>query len=156
MARFRFPLHRLLRVRELGVELARNELLAAESVAQEAALRLAAVRDDVRAALAHIARLQAAPEIDTELVLAAQRSIPALERRVRTREEELAKARAAADVAREAWQAARVDKRALERLEERAKGVFRESERALEDKALQEQVDRKAALAGPVRLKDEV
>ena len=156
MARFRFPLHRLLRVRELGEELARNELLAAESVAQEAARRLAAVRDDVRAALAHIARLQAAPEIDTELVLAAQRSIPALERRVRTREEELAKARAAADVAREAWQAARVDKRALERLEERAKGVFRESERALEDKALQEQVDRKAALAGPVRLKDEV
>ncbi|NUP97101.1 MAG: hypothetical protein HUU28_13150, partial [Planctomycetaceae bacterium] len=80
----------------------------------------------------------------------------ALERRARVHEQALAGARAAADVAREAWQVARVDKRALERLEERAKGVFRESERALEDKALQEQVDRKAALTGLVRRKDEV
>lgn len=156
MARFRFPLSRLLRVRELGEELARNELLAAESRVQEAERRLAAARDEVRAALAHIARLQSSPMIEAELVLAAQRSVPALERRVRTREEELASLRIAADAAREAWQAARVDKRALERLEDRAKGVFRESERALEDKALQEQVDRKAALAGPMRLKDEV
>jgi flagellar export protein FliJ len=156
MARFRFPLHRLLRVRELGEELARNELLAAEALVQEAERRLASAREQVRFALAHIAQLQAAPQIEAELVLAAQRSVPALERRARVHEQALASARAAADVAREAWQVARVDKRALERLEERAKGVFRESERALEDKALQEQVDRKAALTGLVRRKDEV
>jgi flagellar export protein FliJ len=156
VARFRFPLQRLLRVRELGEELARNELLAAEALVQEAARKLGSAREQLRVALEHIARLQSSPRIETGLVLAAQRSTPALERHVRTREEALTRARAAADVAREAWQAARVDKRALERLEERAKGVFREGERALEDKALQEQVDRKAALAGPVRLKDEV
>ena len=53
MRRFQFPLARLQRVRELGEELARSELLAAESTLHEAEARLEHARGELRGAEAH-------------------------------------------------------------------------------------------------------
>jgi len=148
MRRFRFPLARLQRVRELGEELARSELLAAEAHLHECESRLDAARGELRAAEEGVARLQSDDALRTGEVLAAQRTLPTLVSRVAGRRTEVAQAASAVEECRAAWQAARIEVRALERLEERARDIFREEERAHEDKQLAEQVDRKAALAG--------
>lgn len=146
MRRFQFPLARLQRVRELGEELARSELLAAEAALHEAEARLDAARGDLRTAETHVARLQADPQLAPGEVLAAQLTLPALSTRISLRRGEVSVAAKAVDDARAAWQAARIEVRALERLEERARDIFREEERGREDKALAEIVDRKAAI----------
>lgn len=148
MRRFRFPLARLQRVRELGEELARSELLAAEARLHECELLLDAARHDLRAGEESMARLQSDGALRTGEVIAAQRTLPSLLARVASRRADAATASNAVEECRAAWQAARVDVRALERLEDRARELFCEEERANEDKQLAEQVDRKAALAG--------
>lgn len=148
MRRFRFPLARLQRVRELGEELARSELLAAEARLHECERLLDAAREDLRSAEEGIARLQSDGALRTGEVIAAQRTLPALLARVTSRRAEVTAAANVVEECRAAWQAARIEVRALERLEDRARDIFREEERANEDKQLAEQVDRKAALAG--------
>jgi flagellar FliJ protein len=148
MRRFHFPLARLQRVRELGEELARSELLAAEARLHECELLLDAARQDLRAAEEGVARLQSDGALRTGEIIAAQRTLPSLLARVTSRRAEVATAANAVEECRAAWQAARIEVRALERLEDRARDIFREEERANEDKQLAEQVDRKAALAG--------
>ena len=148
MRRFRFPLARLQRVRELGEELARSELLAAEARLHECEAWLDATRDELRSAEEGIARLQSDGALRASKVIAAQRTLPTLLAHMATRRTEVAAAAQQVEECRAAWQAARIEVRALERLEDRARDVFREEERAYEDKQLAEQVDRKAALAG--------
>lgn len=148
MRRFRFPLARLQRVRELGEELARSELLAAEARLHECELRLEDARADLRAGEEGVARLQSDGSLRMGEIIAAQRTLPTLLARVTSRRTEVAAAAQVVEECRAAWQAARIEVRALERLEDRARDIFREEERASEDKQLAEQVDRKAALAG--------
>lgn len=148
MARFRFPLVRLLRVREIHEELARNDLLGAEAALRESERRVELARAEQREAEEQLALLQARSAIMPGEVLAAQGTVPALAVRVAAKRAEARRAAEAAEAAREAWMAARVDVRVLERLEERSHVAFRDGERAREDKVTQELVDRRAALAG--------
>lgn len=147
MRRFRFPLARVQRLRELGEELARSELFAAEARLHECGARLEASREELRSAEDGIARLQSEGALRAGEIIVAQRTLPTLLTRVEIRRSEFAQAASAVDERRAAWLAARIEVRALERLEGRARDMFREKERANEDKQLAEQVDRKAALA---------
>jgi flagellar export protein FliJ len=146
MRRFQFPLARLQRVRELGEELARSELLGAEAALSAAESQLEVARTELSGAENQIARLQADVKLSPGEVLAAQLTLPDLSTRVQARRAAVAQAAKAVELARVAWQSARIEVRALERLEERARDVFREEERAREDKVLAEVVDRKAAI----------
>ncbi|MBM3991442.1 MAG: hypothetical protein FJ298_10615 [Planctomycetes bacterium] len=148
MRRFRFPLARVQRLRELGEELARSELFAAQARLHECEARLEASREELRCAEEGIARLQSQGELRSGEIIAAQRTLPPLVTRAAIRRSQVAQAASAVEERQAAWQAARIEVRAMERLEERARDVFREEERANECKQLAEQVDRKAALAG--------
>lgn len=147
MARFHFKLARLLRVREIREEIARTELLAAESAVRAAEKTLEEARDTLREAERELAVIQTRAAIAPAEVLVAQRTVPLLTRRIQERKQLVSVLAKAADAARGAWQATRVDVRVLEKLEDRARGAYREEERAREDKTIQETVDRKAALA---------
>lgn len=147
MQRFKFKLARLLRVRELREELARGELVAAEHALRSAELALEHARADLCDARSELALLQTRAAIAPGTVLAAQRTVPGLERRIGERRERAQGLALAAAAARDVWQAARVDVRALRELELRARADFDGERRAAEDKVSAELVDRKAALA---------
>lgn len=145
MARFKFKLDRLLRVREVSEELARAELGSAELAAQRAREGLDGARADLLRAEGELVALRARD--GARAALAAEQTLPALLQRIAVRRQRLVGAEAAANAARVEWQARRTDVRALEKLEGRARDVFAAQEREREDRALQETVERRAALA---------
>lgn len=145
MARFKFKLDRLLRVREVSEELARAELGSAELAAQRAREGLDGARADLLRAERELIELRTR---DGALAaLAAEKTLPALLQRIALRRQRVTSAEAAATAARNDWQARRTDVRALEKLEDRAREVFAVQEREREDRALQETIERRAALA---------
>jgi flagellar export protein FliJ len=144
MARFKFKLDRLLRVREVSEELARAEFGSAELAAQRAREGLDGARADLLRAERELIELRTR---DGALAaLAAEKTLPALLQRIAVRRQRLVGAEAAATAARNEWQARRTDVRALEKLEDRAREVFAVQEREREDRALQETIERRAAL----------
>lgn len=147
MARFKFGLARLMRVREIREEIARTELIAAEAAAREAEHKLDQARARKVDAELELGAVQAHSALTPAQVLVAQGVLPDLERRIAAHRVQTARLKQTADGARRVWMDSRVDVRALEKLEERARGVFQGDERAREDKVLQEIVDRRTALA---------
>lgn len=145
MARFHFKLQRLLRVREVGEELARASFALAESERSAAATALDEARSDLGRAERELAQLRASQKPQASLL--AERTLPPLLRRIAARRRILEDAEKSVQRARDEWQAARTDMRALEKLEDRARDAFKTDERAREDRALQETIERRAALA---------
>jgi len=144
MARFKFKLDRLLRVREVSEELARAELGNAELEAQRAREGLDGARADLMRAERELIELRTR---DGALAaLAAEKTLPALLQRIAARRQRLVGAENAAAAARNEWQARRTDVRAIEKLEDRARDVHAVQEREREDRALQETIERRAAL----------
>lgn len=148
MTPFRFRLARLMRVREIREELARSELLAAELALREAELALEGARGELRGAESELAHFQSLPAVVPGEIVAAQRTLPPLAQRIARRREQAATLAADSLRARHAWQAARIDVRVLEKLEERALTAHHAQERASEDKLTQEFIDRNGAASG--------
>lgn len=146
MPRFQFKLKRLLRVREISEELARADVAIAQSEAEQARSLLAAARVGLATAERELETTRERNGANAALV--AERTLPPLLRRIVAGRHRLQAAELAATAARNVWQARRTDMRALEKLEERARAVFAEGERAREDRVLQETIERRAALAG--------
>jgi flagellar export protein FliJ len=146
MARFHFKLQRLLRVREIGEELARADVALAERAAQSARTELAATRADLMRGEQELTQLRA--QSNAAAAVLAERTLPPLLRRIALSRQRVQSAEQAADVARAAWQERRTDMRALEKLEARERDKFVLEERAREDRASQENLERRAALAG--------
>lgn len=146
MPKFQFKLKRLLRVREIGEELARAEVALARSEADNAREVLAAAR--VGLATAERELVHTREHNGARAALLAERMLPPLLRRIVSGRQRLQAAELAAEAALDVWQARRTDVRALEKLEERARAAFAESDRAREDRVLQETIERRAALTG--------
>ncbi len=146
MARFHFKLQRLLRVREIGEELARADVALAERDAQSARTSLAAARADLLRGEVELTQLRS--QSNAAAAVLAERTLPPLLRRIAAGRQRVESAEQAADAARAAWQERRIDVRALEKLEVRERDKFVLEERAREDRASQENLERRAALAG--------
>lgn len=144
MARFRFKLQRLLHVRAIGEELARAEFAGAQRAALQAQSEVEAARAGLASAERELELVRARDGARPALV--AERTLPALLRNIASSRKRLEAAQHAVAAAQAAWQARRSDVRALEKLEERAFNQFLEHEREREDRALQETIERRAAL----------
>lgn len=156
MPRFQFKLRRLLRVREVGEELARAELAAAEHDRQIAQDALDTARSDLIGAEVELAQLRASGDLRADAALVAERTLPPLLRRIAHRRALAQQADRIADEARRVWQSARTDVRALEKLEDRARVGFAADDRAREDRASQEVVERRSALSGQKARRTEI
>ncbi len=146
MARFRFKLERLLHVRAISEELARAELAATQLAAAHAEAELELARTGLANAEHELGLVRSRD--GARAALAAERTLPALLRRIVSSRKRLEAAQNAAAAARSTWQARRTNVRALEKLEERARGEFTQLEREREARALQETIERRAALEG--------
>lgn len=131
MKRFHFRLDRVQRAREISESLARAEWQAAERDALDAEAASDELEARIRAARAELVQLQASETLRPGDVLASDRALARAWHTLAGKRERAAEQRTAADERREAWIECERDRRALERLEERQREVFRvESNRA--------------------------
>lgn len=132
MARFRFRLARVARVREIEEESARAQWAAAESLAARAEAALEAARESATAARLELAQLQSAPRLDPAAVMRAHGLVQRLLARVKLAKEAWRQARIRADQQMALWRERDRDRKALDKLEERAHERFLAEEQALE------------------------
>ena len=145
MTAFRFRLERLLRVRTIEEELAREAWIEAREKARAAELDAEQRRAEADGALAELRRRQAEPAIAPSRILAEHLHLQAL-RRAHSRAELHARA-LAAEAARLAivWRERDAAKRGLERLEEKARTAHRSEREVLEARTLDEVASMRAA-----------
>lgn len=125
MKPFRFRLQRVLRVRELREEVARAEFLAADGPAREAEELASACGGDLRAAELELRDDLASGPLAPAAVILEQGALQDLERRRLGARRRAATLRHAAERLRDPLRDAQKDRRALERLRERALEVHR-------------------------------
>lgn len=133
-----FRYRRVLRVRELEEELAREEFLASERVARQAEEMAERMQAELRRAHHELTETRLYQRIPPQELLTAQTTLESLDRSL---SEQMRRARCLRDEAegqRAAWEGARADVRTLERLEERQADAAREDQRRLEARALDE------------------
>lgn len=145
---FHFRLARVLRVRALEEEIARGDLLAAQNAASLAESRLESVRGDLARARDELAERQSPGRLETEALLAAESTLPALEGRVRLGREQFLDLRATADGEHKRWKGARRDLEGLQRLEGRARDGHRDELETRERRALDEVASQRAHRSG--------
>lgn len=138
MRGFQFRLARVLRIREVEEQAARERFLAADRVARDAETRA----DDARAAETRaqdeLRAGQRAATLAPSFLLAAQAAIDELRRRRQSLTERARTLRFQANAEQTAWAARRRDVRGLERLEDRDRERWRADEAAAEAQTLDE------------------
>jgi len=136
--RFRFPLARLARVREIAEQRAGAALAQAEREAAQALEALHAAERELAAARALLRAMLSAPHVEPSRVLLAQGTLSGLNTRVATRRTQWRARREAADALAMQWRQCRQDCQSLERLEERSLARFRAEEAVLDARAMDE------------------
>ena len=132
MKRFRFSLDRLQRVRNLHEVQARATY--ADAAARVSLLdgELNALQERATQVQLESAALRSSPDFDPQAELANDRVRAGLTQRTAEVAAQRAEAQQAADAARAAWNATRLEQRSLERLEERQRDAWREANDAAE------------------------
>lgn len=139
-----FRYRRVLRVRELEEELAREEFLASERVARQAEEQAARMQAELKRAQTELTETRLHRRVPPEELLTAQTTLESLGRSVSEQMRLARDLRGEAEGQRAAWEGARADVRTLERLEERQAGAAREEQRRAEARALDEAARRGA------------
>jgi len=131
MKRFKFRLSRVQRAREIGESLARAEWQGKERDAIDAELASDALRAHIDQARAELGKLQQSPTLHPSDVLASDRAMVRAWKALARKRQLASERRDVAEESRQAWSERERDRRALERLEERQRELFRiESNRA--------------------------
>lgn len=118
---FTFRLARVARVREVFEEEARGALAAALLDLREAEARYDALREELDAGVRAQAHAQTAKDLDVPGLLAHERALETLQRRLAEARLAAAEARAVAEEQRSIWQARKRDRQALDELADRDK-----------------------------------
>jgi flagellar export protein FliJ len=136
--RFRFPLARLARVREIAEQQARAALAQAEREAQQALEALHAAEHELASGRELLRAMLSAPHVEPSRVLLAQGTLSGLNARVGARRTQWRARRVAADALALQWRQCRQDCQSLERLEERSLERFRAEEAVLDARGMDE------------------
>jgi flagellar export protein FliJ len=137
-SRFSFRLARLLRLRSVFEQEARAVFGAAEGAAVEAEAEAERQAAALHSALRESAALSGPGQIEPEAVLSAEVAEAARRARLLHERRRADTLRFQADRLRDAWLARRVDHESVQRLEERARGRWREELETSENSALDE------------------
>ena len=125
MKRFQFRLARVQRAREISESLARAEWQSKERGAIEAEAASDLLRTRIDEARAELSKLQQSPTLNPGDVLASDRALVRAWKALARKRQLASEHRDAAEASREAWSERERDRRALERLEERQRELFR-------------------------------
>ena len=125
MKRFNFRLSRVRRAREISESLARAEWQGRERDAIDAERASDELRMRIDEARAELGKLQKSPTLNPAEVLASDRAMVRAWKALVRKRQQASERRDAAEVSREAWSERKRDRRALERLEERQRELFR-------------------------------
>ena len=148
MKGFRFRLARVLRVRALEEEVAREEWGAAEARALSAEEEARRLDEGLREARSQLNDQASCERLDVRARLAGQSSVDQLELRRAFGRRKAGELREATEAPREAWESSRMAVEGLERLSHRALKRFR-AEREHDENALADEVAlRRSAASG--------
>jgi flagellar export protein FliJ len=150
MSRAGMKLSRVLRVRGIQEQLARLRWAQALDQAERARQRVRGAQVELASAMEGLRAAQSRACIDAGRIVAAQQGVEALERRRGVLEKAAADLERLAEAEHGRWRRARMDRSALERLEERVLRSRRVSQDQREAKALdQAALERFSARPGP-------
>ncbi|QDU70030.1 hypothetical protein [Engelhardtia mirabilis] len=121
--RFQFRLERLAQVRELEERIARAKWGEAEAIAAQAAAHVVTLETTLQRAREELRNLQSLGELDAAAALSCERPIETLKAHLAAARALHAEQRAAAERERGAWAERERARRALERLEDKAKAI---------------------------------
>lgn len=119
MRSFQFRLARILRVREVEEQAARERFLAADRIARDAEARADAARDTLASALAELRDSQSEHALAPGFLVAAQNTLDELRRRRQSALDRARTQRLQASAEQTAWAERRRDVKGLERLSDR-------------------------------------
>lgn len=138
MARFQFRLARLLKLREIDEELARDAFLAADHKARDAERAVELASQERARAIDDARAMQSSAKLEPHALLAAgtcvERALVRLQERTRVAQG----LRAKAEAERATWTARRADLKGLERLQDRDRDAWRAEEGRREAQTLDE------------------
>jgi len=144
----RFNLARVLRVRRIEEELARDRFQAVERVASQAEDTAETIGREIARAQEELSETRMRRRIPPEDLLMAQTTLESLDRTLAEQKRRAKDLRREADGMRATWERARADMRALERLEERFWDLQRSEELREETREMDESALRRAPV-GP-------
>lgn len=150
MKRFQFRLARILRVREVEEQAARERFLAADRIARDAETRAESARDALTSAREELRASQSAHTLAPGFLVSAQHALDELLRRRQSAADRARTQRLQADAERAAWAERRRDVKGLERLSDRD----RERWLAEEARAEAQQLDEVGSMRAAARARD--
>jgi flagellar export protein FliJ len=146
----RFKLARVLRVRRIEEELARDRFKAVEQVARQAEETAETIGREIAKAQEELTETRLHRRIPPEDLVMAQMTLESLDRTLTEQRRRAGDLRREADGMRAAWERARGDMRTLERLEERFRASQRAEEQAQENREMDENALRRAPSGSPL------
>ena len=146
----RFKLARVLRVRRIEEELARDRFVAVEQVARQAEETAETIGREIAKAQGELTETRLHRRVPPEDLVMAQTTLESLDQTLKEQRRRAGEMRREADDMRATWEQARGDMHALERLEERFRAARRSEEQKVEGREMDESALRRAPSGPPL------